>query len=67
MCISEKTREYNGEKYNLVSDILGMKPEEAEAMKKEYATEGYNVQIYCNDIYPDLYPKGQCFVYAKKD
>ena len=65
MCISEKTREYDGETYDLVSDMLGMNARDAEALENAYKAKGYKSKIYCNETYPSIYPKGDYFVYAK--
>ncbi|WP_135609876.1 hypothetical protein [Methanococcoides sp. AM1] len=65
MCIKEKTRNYDGESYDLVSDVLGMSSHDAEALEQEYRAKGYRAQIYCDYTYPGIHPKGDYFVYAK--
>ncbi|AKB86091.1 hypothetical protein [Methanococcoides methylutens] len=65
MCIKEKAREYDGETYDLVSDLMGMNAKDAEALEKAYEAKGYKAKIYCNEMYPGIYPKGDYFVYAR--
>lgn len=66
MCISETACEYDGEIYNIVSDLLGASSEEAEKLQAQYEAKGCKVRINEDDTYPGIPPKGPFFVYAKK-